>query len=140
MDEKEFKENYYMYEYYKEKMKEMMKEKAEVDETLMKLRISLDAIKVLKSKEKGARMFVPVGSSAFVPVSLESKSVLVGIGANIAISVEPEEAERILRERMQNIEKMSREFNQAIVEMRKEIDSLAGKLQKYVDDNPGKFS
>ena len=135
MDEKQFKENYYLYEYYKEKIKELMNEKKEVDETLMKLRISLDALKFLANSEGTESMYVPVGSSAFLPVKMQSKNVLVGIGADTAIEVPPAEAQRILKDRMDRIEKLSRDYNQKIIDLRKEMDKLANELQEYATNN-----
>ncbi len=131
MDEAELKQKYYMYELLKERIKELMKEKAEIDETVMKLTMTYEAIEELK---KGARkMFAPLGS-AFVPVEIAGNEVMVSIGANIAITTSHDDALRILGQRLEALKKASKEFNEEIIKARKELDSLAVQLQNFVDE------
>ena len=132
MDENEFKEKYYMYELYKERLNALAKEKAELDQTIMKLTVTFEAIEELKKGKKN--MFAPIGSSAFVPVQITSDELLVSIGANIAITTDHENAMRIIGERLQALKKASKEYNEEIISSRKELDRLAVELQNYVDD------
>ena len=133
MNESEFKEKYYMYEFLKERIKSLMKEKQEIDETVMKLTVTYEAIERMEGS--GKRIFAPLGSSAFVPAVVESDEVMVSIGANIAILTSRDDALRIIGERLQAMKKASKEYNEEFIRSRKELDELAVELQNYVDSS-----
>jgi len=131
MDEAEFKEKYYMYEFLKERITALMKEKKEIDETVMKLTVTYEAIERMEGS--GKKIFAPVGSSAFVPATIDTDEIMVSIGANIAILTSRKEAMRIMGERLQAMKKASKEYNEEFIRTRKELDKLAVELQNYVD-------
>ena len=139
MDERDFEESYYMYEAYKEKIEELMKEKMEADESLAKLRITFEAIEEL-SKAKDGSMFAPLGGSAYIPVRRDGNGILVGIGSGYAIEAEPERAMKIIRERMERVSKASKDLNNEIIKARQEMDRLAEKLKAFMEKNHDKFS
>ncbi len=96
---------------------------------ITELRVSSMTLDGLEKEKKGAQLFVPVGGGSYVKAKLETtKSVVVGIGANVAVEKSVKDAKVELEARIAEMDK-TREM------MGQQLNQVVGRLQ----DNRGKM-
>ena len=109
-----------------------------MNSALSELKVSNLTLEGLEKEKKGAQLFVPVGGGSYVKAKLETtKSVVVGIGANVAVEKSLKEAKLELESRIAGLEKtreaLGQQFNQIvgrIQENRARMEEVSGKMRK----------
>jgi prefoldin alpha subunit len=93
------------------------------------LRVAQASLGALKEAEVGAPILVPTGGGAFVNANLGDLSrVIVGIGADVSIEMDLEEAEKNVSGRLEEVEKanlsVGQQLEQILAQMQIHQDSL----------------
>jgi prefoldin alpha subunit len=93
------------------------------------LRVAAASLEALKESEEGAPILVPTGGGAFVNANLGDLSrVIVGIGADVSIEMDLEEAEKNVSGRLEEVEKanlsVGQQLEQILAQMQIHQDSL----------------
>lgn len=93
------------------------------------LRVAQASLGALKEAEEGAPILVPTGGGAFVNANLGDLSkVIVGIGADVSIEMDLEEAEKNVSGRLEEVEKanlsVGQQLEQILAQMQIHQDSL----------------
>lgn len=93
------------------------------------LRVAAASLEALKEAEEGAPILVPTGGGAFVNANLGDLSkVIVGIGADVSIEMDLEEAEKNVSGRLEEVEKanlsVGQQLEQILAQMQIHQDSL----------------
>jgi prefoldin alpha subunit len=93
------------------------------------LRVAAASLGALKESEEGAPILVPTGGGAFVNANLGDLSkVIVGIGADVSIEMDLEEAEKNVSGRLEEVEKanlsVGQQLEQILAQMQIHQDSL----------------
>ena len=122
--EKAAQAKYFEAEIYKSQLNAMLKEEAAIDERLAELVQTLISLDNLKKSEPGKQAWCATGSGTFVKtVVSDSESVLVSVGAGIALEKNIDDAKLLLNERINDMEKAKQE-------MLKEIESFTKHLER----------
>lgn len=122
--EKAAQAKYFEAEIYKSQLNAMLKEEAAIDERLAELVQTLISLDNLKKSEPGKQAWCATGSGTFVKtVVSDSESVLVSVGAGIAVEKPIDDAKLLLNERINDMEKAKQE-------MLKEIESFTKHLER----------
>ena len=106
------------------------------------LSVAKESLNGLKDAEEGAPILVPAGGGTFVNANLGDLSkVIVGIGADVSIDMDLEEAEKNVSDRLEEVEKASRsvqqQLEQILAQMQIHQDSLNRISESLRGEAPG---
>ena len=105
---------------------------------LNEMKVSSITLEGLEKEKKGAQLFVPVGGGSYVKAKLETKdTVVVGVGADVAIERSLKEAKVELEARIGELEKtretMEKQFDQVVERIqqnRAQMEEISSKLRE----------
>ena len=105
---------------------------------LNEMKVSSITLEGLEKEKKGAQLFVPVGGGSYVKAKLETKdTVVMGIGADVAIERSLKEAKVELGARIGELEKtretMEKQFDQVVERIqqnRAQMEKISNKLRE----------
>jgi prefoldin alpha subunit len=107
---------------YREMREMLRRQMVALSNAMSEISVTMESLKNLKVM-KNAEVLVPIGCDSFVPAKITSvDKIVVGLGAEVAADRTPEEAENMLKARVEEIEK-------AMEQTRKDLESLEEKLQ-----------
>lgn len=91
---------------------------------LTELKVSSLTLEGLEKEKKGTELFVPIGGGSYVKAKLEtSKTVVVGVGADVAIEKTVKEAKEELETRIAELEKTRESLGQ-------QLNQVYGRMQQ----------
>jgi prefoldin alpha subunit len=109
-----------------------------INSALSELRVSNMTLEGLEAEKKGAQLFVPIGGGSYVKAKLEAAdTVVVGIGADVAVEKSVKDAKVELEARVAELEKsretLGQQYNQIvgrIQEVRAQMEEISAKLRE----------
>jgi len=102
-----------------------------VNATLTELRIASMTLEGVEKEREGAPLFVPIGGGSYVKAKLESaETVIVGIGAGVAIERTIKEAKENLGNRIAEFEKTRTTFQQQLTQVIEKIQDGRSMFQE----------
>jgi len=109
-----------------------------INGVLSELRVSGLTLEGLESEKKGSQLFVPIGGGSYVKAKLETtETVVVGIGADVAVERTLKEAKVELEARIAELEKsrdmLRQQYNQVVGKMqvnRAKMEEVSAKLRE----------
>ena len=91
---------------------------------LTELKVSNLTLEGLEKEKKGTELFVPIGGGSYVKAKLETaKTVVVGVGADVAIEKTVKEAKEELETRIAELEKTREGLGQ-------QLNQVFGRMQQ----------
>ena len=91
---------------------------------LTELKVSSLTLDGLEKEKKGTELFVPIGGGSYVKAKLEtSKTVVVGVGADVAVEKTLKEAKEELETRIAELEKTREGLGQ-------QLNQVFGRMQQ----------
>ena len=105
---------------------------------LSEMKISSMTLEGLENEKKGAELFVPVGGGSYVKAKLDNtKTIVVGIGADVAVEKSLKDAKADLETRIAEVEKtrevLEKQFGQVLERMqsnRAQMEQISAKLRE----------
>ena len=105
---------------------------------LTEMKVSSITLEGLEKEKKGAQLFVPVGGGSYVKAKLETKeTIVVGIGADVAVERSLKEGKVELEARIGELEKtretLEKQFNQVVERIqhnRAQMEEISIKLRE----------
>jgi prefoldin alpha subunit len=102
------------------------------------LRVSSMTLEGLETEKKDSQLFVPIGGGSYVKAKLETaNTVVVGVGADVAVERTLKEAKEELEARIAELEKtreaLVQQFNQVVARIqdnRAQIEEITAKLRE----------
>ena len=102
------------------------------------LRVSSMTLEGLETEKKDSQLFVPIGGGSYVKARLETaNTVVVGVGADVAVERTLKEAKEELEARIAELEKtreaLVQQFNQVVARIqdnRAQIEEITAKLRE----------
>jgi prefoldin alpha subunit len=112
---------------------------------LTELKVSSLTLDGLEKEKKGTELFVPIGGGSYVKAKLEtSKTVVVGVGADVAIEKTVKEAKEELETRIAELEKtregLGQQLNQVFGRMQQNrtmMEEVMAKLRQEGEKQSG---
>lgn len=102
-----------------------------VNAALTELMVANATLEGLEKEGKGAPLFVPIGGGSYVKASLESvDTVIVGIGAGVAVERTIKEARENLENRVAELEKTRDTLRQQLIQVVERIRDSRSKFQE----------
>ncbi len=135
MPQKQLQEKMLQYQTLEETLKQLNERRELFGNRLMEIDQTKQAIQeVEKSKEDD--VFVPLGSSVFLPGKLNKKEkMIVGLGADVALEKDPDEVRKILDERKKILEKGIEDLQNKMIEVVGQIRELEPEIQKLLSES-----
>ena len=105
---------------------------------LSEMKISSMTLEGLEQEKKGAELFVPVGGGSYVKAKLaDTDTIVVGVGADVAVEKSLKDAKADLETRIAEVEKtrevLDKQFGQVIERMqnnRAQMEQISAKLRQ----------
>lgn len=124
--------------YLEETLNELQSRLSMTNAALNEMRVSSITLEGLEKEKKGAQLFVPVGGGSYVKAKLETKdTVVVGIGADVAVERSLKEAKVELEVRIGELEKtretLEKQFDQVVERIqqnRAQMEEISIKLRE----------
>jgi prefoldin alpha subunit len=124
--------------YLEETVNELQSRISMINGVLSELRVSGMTLDGLEAEKKGAQLFVPIGGGSYVKAKLETAdTVVVGIGADVAVECSVKDAKVELEARVAELENsreaLGKQFNQVvgrIQENRAQMEEVSAKLRE----------
>jgi prefoldin alpha subunit len=124
--------------YLEDTVKELQSRISRINSALAEMKLSSLTLEGLEKEKKGAQLFVPVGGGSYVKAKVETtKTVVVGIGADVAVEKSLKEAKVEVEARIAELEKtrdaLGQQFNQVvgrIQENQAQVEEISAKLRK----------
>jgi prefoldin alpha subunit len=112
---------------------------------LTELKVSSLTLDGLEKEKKGTELFVPIGGGSYVKAKLEtSKTVVVGVGADVAVEKTLKEAKEELETRIAELEKtregLGQQLNQVFGRMQQNrtmMEEVMAKLKQEGEKQSG---
>jgi prefoldin alpha subunit len=92
--------------------------------SVSELRLAKQSLGDLKDIESGSNLLVPVGGAAFIKASLgDIDKVVVGIGADVSLEMEYDDAIKDVDERLQEMEKAQNSIEQQLGQIMTQLEA-----------------
>ena len=92
--------------------------------SVSELRLAKQSLGDLKDIESGSNLLVPVGGAAFIKASLgDVDKVIVGIGADVSLEMEYDDAVKDVDERLQEMEKAQNSIEQQLGQIMAQLEA-----------------
>ena len=124
--------------YLEETVNEIQQRIQMTNAALAELKVSTMTLEGLEKEKKGSPLFVPIGGGSYAKAKLESsKTVVVGVGADVAVEKTLKDAKEELETRIAELEKtreaLGSQFNQVvgrIQQNRSMMEEISAKLRQ----------
>ncbi len=118
------------YSYVSTQLEEGKKQFSQVQAAVNETKETLKAIEQLSTAGKEDNM-VSLGSGAFVKTgSLDSQTVLLGIGAGVIAAKKPSEATAMLKERVEKLTEVLGNIDKSLMKLQNSRDALAAAFEQ----------
>ncbi len=82
------------------------------------LRMAESALKALREVEEGTPILIPIGGGTYIDARIGALNrVIVGVGADVSVEMEPEKALEDLSNRLEEVERASRAVEQQLEQL-----------------------
>ena len=108
--------------------------------SVSELRLAKQSLGDLKDIESGSNLLVPVGGAAFIKANLgDVDKVVVGIGADVSLEMEYDDAVKDVDERLQEMEKAQTSIEQQLSQIMAQLEAhqsmaerLSAEIQQFL--------
>ena len=131
MDEEELAQSLRTLEFYKVQLQTFDQQYEYLAATISEHNRAIETMKAYKELEEGSETLVPIGASSFLPARVfESNRAMVGIGADIVVDTNIDDAISKLQERIKEIEDAMKTIGLKYQEMATKAAELSAKIQE----------
>jgi len=93
-----------------------------------------ETIKQMTSKAPGEEMLVPIGADSYIHARIsEDRNAVVGVGTGVSIKRTPEEAEKILDSKIDELSRAFKSITDRAAQTEAAIQELSEKVQAQID-------
>lgn len=122
-------------ESYKERVEALSRQVQVLRVSLEEVTMSADALKAFKNAKEGDEIMVPVGASSFITVKVTSnRNVVVGIGSNISVEKDIDDAISYMDANNAEIAEALKKSAEALNEAQQALTTISNAVQQeYVN-------
>ncbi|HUU06839.1 MAG TPA: prefoldin subunit alpha [Thermoplasmata archaeon] len=132
MDEAEARESAAMIESAKAQYEALMRQQEIIRLTVDEHSRARDTISMVASGKPGDDILVPIGAESFIHARIsEEKSAIVGVGADVSFQRPPEEAQKLLGARIDELNRAAHKIGERIEQTELTVQQLSEKLQEH---------
>lgn len=128
-DERKFREDYSMLESAKAQLDALGKQQQLIQLAVEENVRARETVKSLAKGAPGDEVLIPIGADSYIHANIsDNRNAIVGVGSNTSIRRTPEEAEKILDEK---IDELSRAFK-AVMDRASQLEAMVQDLSEKV--------
>ncbi len=132
MDEAEARDAAAMIESAKAQHEALMRQQEIIKLTVDEHSRAKDTISLVASGKPGDDILVPIGAESFIHARIsEEKSAIVGVGADVSFQRSPEEAQKLLGARIDELNRAAHKIGERIEQTELTVQQLSEKVQEY---------
>ncbi|MDY5678363.1 MAG: prefoldin subunit alpha [Candidatus Methanomethylophilaceae archaeon] len=135
MEDNELRQAIAAMESYKERVEALSRQVQVLRVSLEEVTMSADALKAFKNAKEGDEIMVPVGASSFITVKVTSnRNVVVGIGSNISVEKDIDDAIGYMDANNAEIAEALKKSAEALNEAQQALTTISNAVQQeYVN-------
>ena len=135
MEDNELRQAIAAMESYKERVEALSRQVQVLRVSLEEATMSADALKAFKNAKEGDEIMVPVGASSFITVKVTSnRNVVVGIGSNISVEKDIDDAIGYMDANNAEIAEALKKSAEALNEAQQALTTISNAVQQeYVN-------
>ena len=135
MEDNELRQAIAAMESYKERVEALSRQVQVLRVSLEEVTMSADALKAFKNAKEGDDIMVPVGASSFITVKVTSnRNVVVGIGSNISVEKDIDDAIGYMDANNAEIAEALKKSAEALNEAQQALTTISNAVQQeYVN-------
>ena len=132
MDEAEARDAAAMIESAKAQYEALMRQQEVIKLTIDEHSRARDTISLVASGKPGDDILVPIGAESFIHARIsEEKSAIVGVGADVSFQRSPEEAQKLLDARIDELNRAAHKIGERIEQTALTVQQLSEKVQEH---------
>lgn len=132
--ERQFREDYAMLETAKTQLDALMKQQQLIQMAVEEHVRARETIKSLSKGTPGDDVLIPIGADSYIHAKIsDNRNAIVGVGSNTSIRRSPEEAEKILDEKIDELSRAFKTVTDRATQTEAMIQELSEKVQQQYD-------
>lgn len=132
--EKQFREDYAMLETARTQLDALVKQQQLIQLAVEEHVRARETIKALSKGSKGDEVLIPIGADSYIHAQIsDNRNAVVGIGSTVSIRRSPEEAEKILDEKIDELSRAFKAVGERAAKTEAFVQQLSEKVQQQYD-------
>jgi prefoldin alpha subunit len=132
--ERQFREDYAMLETAKTQLDALGKQQQLIQLAVEEHVRARETIKELSKGSPGDEVLIPIGADSYIHAKVsEDRNAIVGVGSSTSIQRTPEEAEKIMDEKLDELSRAFKAVSDRAAQMEQMIQQLSDKVQQQYD-------
>lgn len=121
------------YEYLRSQAEALQKNLEMINSSLSEFGVVLESLDEIKTQDKKNEILVPIGADSFVSAKIiDTKKVIVGLGADVAVKKSIPQAKKDLEARMKELDEARGEVSERLGMMLRRIEELTPRMQQII--------
>jgi prefoldin alpha subunit len=134
VSERQFREDYAMLESAKSQLDALGKQQQLIQLAVEEHVRARETIKALTKGNPGDDVLIPIGADSYIHAKIsDNRNAVVGVGASTSIRRTPEEAEKILDEKLDELSRAFKAVSDRAVKLEEMVQGLSEKIQEQYD-------
>jgi prefoldin alpha subunit len=131
--QQELQEIMFEVENYKRRMEGLSRQSQAINDMVIELNSTIEALEGLSESKSGTSILVPIGSNSFIRAELkDTENIIFGIGANISVEKTTADAKKILEARGEELKVSMEKIQNAAVDVNKRLLELNAESEKLI--------
>lgn len=134
VDERQLREDYAMLESAKAQLEGLAKQQQLIQMAVEEHVRARETVKQLSGGKPGDEVLIPVGADSYVFARVsDDRNAVVGVGSGVSIKKSPEEAEKILDSKIDDLSRAFKSISDRAAQMEAMIQELTEKVQSQIE-------
>jgi len=141
LDDNELRQMLSLMESYKQRTEMLSRQVQIIRGTLDEVTMANESIKALAAAKEGDELLIPVGASSFINVKVTSnKNVVVGIGSDIAVEKDADEAGKFMEANAAELTEALKKTVDALQEVQQALTTVSEAVQQEYVNRQGSLN
>jgi len=141
LDDNELRQMLALMESYKQRTEALSRQVQVIRGTLDEVTMASESIKALAAAKEGDELLIPVGASSFINVKVTSnKNVVVGIGSDIAVEKNADDAEKFMEANAAELTQALKKTVDALQEVQQALTTVSEAVQQEYVNRQGSLN
>ena len=134
VSERQFREDYAMLETAKQQLDALGKQQQLIQLAVEEHVRARETVKSLTKGAPGDEVLIPIGADSYIHAKVsDNRTVIVGVGSSTSIRRTPEEAEKILDEKLDELSRAFKAVSDRAAKLEEMAQELSEKVQQQYD-------
>jgi len=134
VDERQLRQDYAELEAAKAQLEGLAKQQQLIQLAVEEHVRARETIKQMGTKQAGEELLVPIGADSYIHAKIsDDRSAVIGVGSAVSINRTPEEAEKILDSKIDDLSRAFKSITDRAAQMEAMIQELSEKVQAQIE-------